>query len=117
MKKLTKEEPKPEMVEAPEKSENPKDYALVDPEMMAEKIGAKAKSGDVLMCRTCGKEEPLYRCKCGKYGTKEYMERHVEERHEKGTKAALMSHELAGPDEAWPDDPVDDPVPKKKPKR
>ena len=113
MKKLTKDEPKPELVEAPEKSENMKDFALVDPKMMGEKIGdnAKAQPDDILICRTCGKEEPLYRCKCGRHGTEEFIKRHVEGRHKKGTKAALANHAIAGPGEAFKDD---EPVPTKK---
>jgi len=47
-----------------------------------------------LHCKTCGQEVEMMQCKCGKIGTKGYMEAHIAGRKAKGTASALAAHRV-----------------------
>jgi len=93
-KPIAEEEPK-----IPEPSKAPSDFVEVD---------------DALYCKTCGTEIELHECKCGKKGTKAYMDAHLENRMQKGG-PALRNHARVRPVPIAKETPKSKPTPKPEP--
>ena len=63
-------------------------------------VPPKAKPGEPqnypeqIYCKVCGQKYDVVACKCGKFGTREMMDKHIKDRHAKGTKSAKEAHQL-----------------------